>query len=126
MPPVRVLVADDSEVIRKAIRGFLKNEATVQVCGESINFEQTIELAASLKPDFILLDLHMPDGNDFEPAFVKSNLLSTSRVLAMSLPMKGEDMDILASGYGAAALLDKARLVDDLIPAIQRCMASRK
>jgi len=126
MPPVRVLVADDSEVIRKAIRGFLKNEATVQVCGESINFEQTIELAASLKPDVILLDLHMPDGNDFEPAFVKSNLLSTSRVLAMSLPMKGEDMDILASGYGAAALLDKARLVDDLIPAIQRCMASRK
>jgi len=126
MPPVRVLVADDSEVIRKAIRGFLKNEATVQVCGESINFEQTIELAASLKPDVILLDLHMPDGNDFEPAFVKSNLLSTSRVLAMSLPMKGEDMDILASGYGAAALLDKARLVDDLIPAIQRCMASRQ
>ena len=110
VPTIRVLIADDAKVIRKTVRNFLESESTVQVCGEAASLSQTLDLAASLRPDVILLDLHMLDSADFAPSFVKSMLLSTSQVLAMSLPMDGDDMDMLASEYGAVTLLDKARL----------------
>ena len=119
MSAIRVLIADDAKVIRKTVRNFLESESTVQVCGEAASFSQTIELAANLRPDVILLDLHMLDSDDFAPSVVKAKLLSTSHVLAMSLPMEEDHIDTLASEYGAVALLDKAKLVDELIPAIQ-------
>jgi DNA-binding NarL/FixJ family response regulator len=75
--PVRVLIADDAEVVRKAIRGLLACEPTIEVCGEARTFSQTLELAIGLEPDVILLDLHMPDGESPESAFVKLRLLST-------------------------------------------------
>jgi two-component system, NarL family, response regulator LiaR len=120
MPTVRVLIADDAAVIRKAIKSFLECESTVQVCGEATNYSQTLELAASLKPDFILLDIYMPDRTNFEPAFVKSKLLSTSQVLAMSLLSNENEPHVLAAQYGAAAVLDKAQLFEELIAAIER------
>ena len=118
--PVRVLIADDAEAIRKCIRGLLECEPTIGVCGEAASFSQTLELAATLKPDVILLDLHMPDGHRFESAVVKSQLLSTSQVLAISLSQRDGETEILANSYGASAMLDKAKLFDELIPAIQR------
>jgi two-component system response regulator DevR len=118
--PVRVLIADDAEVIRKAIRDLLASEPTIEVCGEAITFSQTLDSAASLKPDVILLDLHMPDSERPESAFVKLKLLSTSsRILAISL-WQDEETKIIAQGYGAVELLDKGKLFNELIPAIQR------
>jgi DNA-binding NarL/FixJ family response regulator len=111
--PVRVL-------IRTAIRGLLACEPTIEVCGEAVSFSQTLYLAATLQPDVILLDLHMPDGDSFESAFVKLRLLSIgSRILAMSL-WQDEETKVIAQGYGAAELLDKGNLFNELIPAIQR------
>jgi DNA-binding NtrC family response regulator len=69
--PVRVLIADDVEVIRSVIRDLLAREPTIEVCGEAANFSQTFDLATSLKPDVILLDLHMPDGDRPKSDFVK-------------------------------------------------------
>jgi DNA-binding NarL/FixJ family response regulator len=118
--PVRVLIADDAEVIRAAIRGLLACEPTVEVCGEAVNFSQTLYFAATLQPDVILLDLHMPDGDIFESPFVKLRLLSIgSRILAMSL-WQDEATKIIAQGYGAVELLDKGKLFNELIPAIRR------
>jgi DNA-binding NarL/FixJ family response regulator len=118
--PVRVLIADDAEVIRTAIRALLAREPTVEVCGEALNVSETLYLAATLQPDVILLDLHMPDGGTFELAFVKLRLLSVgSRILAMSL-WQDEETQIIAQGYGAVELLDKGKLFNELIPAIQR------
>jgi DNA-binding NarL/FixJ family response regulator len=118
--PVRVLIADDAEVIRKAIRDLLASERTIEVCGEARTFSETLDLATSLKPDVILLDLHMPDSESPESEFVKFKLLSTSsRIVAISL-WQDEETKIIAQGYRAVQLLDKAKLCDELIPAIQR------
>jgi chemotaxis response regulator CheB len=119
--PVRVLIADDVEVIRSVIRDLLAREPTIEVCGEAANFSQTFDLATSLKPDVILLDLHMPDGDRPKSDFVKLRLLSTqSRILAMSLWHEDDETQIIARGYGAVELLDKGKLFNELIPAIQR------
>jgi CheY-like chemotaxis protein len=87
----RVLLADDAEVIRNAVSRLLEAEPTIKVVGVAENFSQTLQMAASLRPDVVLLDLHMPDGHAFQPAFVKSELaLAGARVLGMSLS-SGED-----------------------------------
>lgn len=57
---VRVIVADDSLVARKLLRGFLENTATMEVVGEAANGRQAVELARALKPDLITMDLDMP------------------------------------------------------------------
>lgn len=120
MPIVRVVIADDAVVIRNAIKGFLECESTVQVWGEAANYSQTLDLAASLKPDLILLDLNMPERSEFEPSFVKCKLLATSQVLGMSLLTEENDVSKLAISYGAMAFIDKAQLFDELVAAIER------
>jgi chemotaxis response regulator CheB len=88
--------------------------------GEASNFAEAISMTAALKPDVILLDLHMPDDRSFNPEFVKANLSGT-RVLAMTLSSdyaSEEDTRLLAESFGAVTTLDKAKLYDELIPAI--------
>jgi DNA-binding NarL/FixJ family response regulator len=123
---VGVLLADDHDMIRHAIRRLLEEEPALQVLGEAVNFAQTFEMGIRLRPDVILVDLHMPDDDGFTPAFIKSQLqLTGSRIVAMSL--SGEDHEEsrqLAESFGAVRLLDKARFGDELIPAILRLAGS--
>ncbi len=117
---VSVLVADDADVIRRTLRSFLREEPAIKLLGEASNFAEAISMTAALKPDVILLDLHMPDGHSFKPEFVKANL-SGARVLAMSLSgdyASEEDIRLLAENFGAVRTLDKAKLCDELVPAI--------
>jgi two-component system, chemotaxis family, protein-glutamate methylesterase/glutaminase len=118
---VKVLLADDALVIRNAVSRLLEAEPAIKVVGVAENFSQTVQMAASLRPDVVLLDLHMPDDHAFQPAFVKSELeLSGARVLGMSLssPEDEEVTKLLAESFGAVALLDKAEFGQVLIPAI--------
>ena len=118
---ITVLLADDTASIRKVVLGFLQWESSIKVVGAAENFSQTIEMATALKPDVVLLDLHMSDHYAYTPALVKSKLLLCgSRVLAMSLSSGEDDKDFraLAKSLGAIAVLDKANLYNELIPAI--------
>jgi len=117
---VSVLVVDDADVIRKTLRNFLKEEPAIKLLGEASNFAEAISMTEALKPDVILLDLHMPDDRSFNSEFVKANLSGT-RVLAMTLSSdyaSEEDTRLLAESFGAVTTLDKAKLYDELIPAI--------
>ena len=117
---VTLLVADDADVIRTTLRNFLKGEPAIKLLGEASSFAEAISMTAALKPDVILIDLHMPDDRSFNSEFVKTNL-SRARVLAMSLLSdyeSEEETRVLAENYGAVRMLDKAKLCDELIPAI--------
>jgi chemotaxis response regulator CheB len=125
---IGVLLADDAATIRRAVIRLLEEEPRVKVVGEAVNFSQTVFLAMTLKPDVVLLDLHMPDDRAFDPAFVKSQLEhSGARVLGMSLS-NGEDENsrVRAESLGAMALLDKAEFGHELFPAILRLGAAGK
>lgn len=117
---ISLLIADDSTVVRRAINGLLQDEPAIKVLGEAENFAQAVSMAASLKPDVILLDLHMPDDAVYETVFVRNQFsLCGSKVLAMSLSTKeDEENNKLAESFGAVAILDKAQLCDVLIPTI--------
>jgi DNA-binding NarL/FixJ family response regulator len=117
---IGVLLAEDAVVMRLAIRRLLQMEPNIDLLGEAVNFQQTIQMAAHLKPKVVLLDLHMPGERQFSPAFIKSELLLSARhVLMMSL-WTDADAKALAESYGAIALLDKSKLAFELVPAILR------
>jgi two-component system, NarL family, nitrate/nitrite response regulator NarL len=119
MPPIKVLVADDSDIVRRAIRQLLQQHPEIELVGEAANFSETIRMAADLKPQVVVMDLHMDDGK-FTPVEVMSHLNAfTSRIVAISI-WNDEKAKELAESLGAVAFLDKMDLSDNLIPTIQK------
>jgi DNA-binding NarL/FixJ family response regulator len=113
---VKVFLADDAEVMRKAIRRLLSDREDISVVGEASNFRETIEKTSELHPDLIILDLNLPDRNHIAPSEAK-RLLNGAKVLAITLGTENLDEELLDS-VGAFRLLDKAELANELIPAI--------
>src|ERR1700726_2507278 len=98
----KVLIADDSEIMRTAIRKLLQGESNIRVVGEASTFAETMQRIG-----------------DFTPELVKAQL-GTVCTVAVSFS-NDSDSKALAESYGAATLLDKMSLYNDMLPAIQRC-----
>jgi DNA-binding NarL/FixJ family response regulator len=113
---VNVFLADDADVMRKAIRTLLSDREDIAVVGEASDFCEMIEKTAELHPDLIILDVHLAERDCIAPAQVKG-LLNGARVLAITLGADEVNEELL-HGVGAAKLLDKMDLSDQLIPAI--------
>ena len=107
---VRVFLAEDSEPVRKAIRILLSGCKDIKVVGEATTFSEAIQKSAELQPDEIIFDLHMVDGE-------KERLPVGPKLLAISFA-NDDETKALADTIGAAKLLDKMELANELIPAI--------
>lgn len=64
--PLRVLIVDDSEVVRMGLRALLGAETSLNLVGEAHNVASAIEAATKHQPDIVLLDIRLPDGTGFE------------------------------------------------------------
>src|ERR1700686_60502 len=113
-----VLLADDSEIMRKVIMHFLKDDSEIEVLGEGANFAQTMLLAIKLQPHVIILDLHMRDENSVTPSQIKASLNGWGLIALVT--WNDEEPKSLAETFGAVMLLDKVNLAAELIPAIKR------
>lgn len=117
--PITVLVADDKEVVLSSIRLLLGPDPEIRIVGEVGSFKQTIQSALDLKPQVVVMDLHMPDDSSVSPQEIKSQLdMLGSQLIAMSF-WNDEDTQALAQSLGAVIVLDKMVLVTELIPAIK-------
>ena len=116
---IKVLLADDSPILRRGIRQLLAAQREIEIVGEAASFAQTLQLKGALNPHVVILDLHMPDEENVSPQEVKSHLNRGSQVLVISL-WDDEDSRELAESLGAAAFLDKMNLAYTLIPAIMQ------
>lgn len=117
MRKVKVLLADDSAIMRTAIRKALEEDKRVQLVGEASNFAETMQKIADVKPDVLLFDLHLADGRGLSPEFVKSQLSFVKHTVAISFS-NDEEAQELAKKCGAMRLLDKMDLYNHLIPSI--------
>src|ERR1700730_12040315 len=82
--PIKVLIADDTDIMREAMRKVIREEPRIEIVGEASSFGQTVQAIADFKPDVLLLELHLAEKRDFSAALVKSQLVSVSHILAVS------------------------------------------
>src|SRR2546427_2274867 len=65
---LRILVADDHDIVRRGLRALIEDCSGWQVCAEAHNGREAVEKTIDLKPDIVVLDLHMPVLNGMETA----------------------------------------------------------
>ncbi len=118
MKPLKILIADDHELIRVGLRARLEKQENWKVCGEAVNGRQAVEMALAMKPDVIVLDVSMPDLNGVEAARQICKAWPKAEVLILTmLESEGLVRDVLAAGArGFILKTDTARL---LIPAVE-------
>jgi NarL family two-component system response regulator YdfI len=63
---IRILIADDHEVVREGLRAILQTDPEVELVGEAADGSEAVRLAAELKPDIVLMDLSMPGVGGIE------------------------------------------------------------
>ena len=60
---VRILLADDHDVVRRGLRVLLQEHAGWEICGEAMSGREAVDLAREMQPDVAIIDLMMPDLN---------------------------------------------------------------
>src|ERR1700722_20507900 len=111
---ITVLLADDSEVMRRAIKSLLEADPEIQLVGEATSFAQTMTLTRKLQPQVVIMDLHMSDDESLMPFQFKS-CLGESRLLVVSF-RDDDEARFLAASYGAVSFLGMMNVDYYLIP----------
>ncbi len=115
---VRILIADDHDIVRRGISLILQSQLDMEVVGEAINGLEAVKLAESLSPDIILMDIDMPDLTGLEATKQISQSLPNIGVLILTAYDR-EDFLFEALQAGASGYVLKAGSVDDLLHSIR-------
>jgi DNA-binding NarL/FixJ family response regulator len=104
--PYTILIADDSRLMRNALRRLFRKEEGFAVCGEAENGKEAVEKARELHPDLILLDLSMPVMNGLDAARVLKRLMPEVPVIMFSA-YHDDSTEKAARSAGVRALVSK-------------------
>jgi two-component system, NarL family, response regulator NreC len=118
MKPIRILLADDHNIMRNGLRLLLERQPGFQVVGEASDGRQTVEMSEALKPDVIVLDIAMPNLNGIEAARQIAGKLPDTAIVILSMH-SDESYVLRALKAGARAYLLKDSAELDLIGAIK-------
>jgi two-component system response regulator NreC len=117
MKKIRLVLAEDHTIVRKAIRVLLEGQGDIEVVGETSTGLDTIAQCAELKPDIVLMDITMPDINGVEATrqVVKNN--PKTKVVILSVHDDQQYIfHVLKAGAQGYVLKDD--MVEDLMAAI--------
>jgi DNA-binding NarL/FixJ family response regulator len=103
MSVLRILIADDHEVVRAGVRSLLESQPDCEICGEAATGIEVVALARQLKPDIAILDISMPGLSGLEAARQILRAVPGVQVLILSVheteDLVREILDIGAHGY---------------------------
>ncbi len=119
---IRVLVADDHAVVRAGIVALLAAEPGIEVIGEAVDGEHAVELALSLRPDLVVIDVRMPKlTGDVATARIRER---APEVRVLVLTTYESDASILSAiEAGASGYLLKAAPAEELIAGVRSVAA---
>jgi DNA-binding NarL/FixJ family response regulator len=114
----RVLIADDSKIVRSALRLFLEENTNVVVCGEAADGTEAIRKVKELNPDLILLDLAMPNMSGIDAARMIRKISPQTQIIVFTLY---SDLlnEVTAKTLGLDRVVSKAEGPPALMKALQ-------
>jgi two-component system invasion response regulator UvrY len=116
---IRVIVADDHELMREGIKKILRSERDMRVIGEAANVDDLLQLVGTGGADVLILDINFRTRSGFD-ALVELRRVRRELAVVM-LSMYPEDRFALrALKAGAAAYVNKASAADELVEAVRK------
>jgi two-component system, NarL family, response regulator LiaR len=117
--PKRILVADDSAMIRKCLCRIFEIEEDYDICAEAVNGEEAIALAIVHKPDLIVLDFQMPVMNGIEAAYELKRIMPAIPIILFTLHSDtvvfavgpNSPIDLVVAKSDAVHIVDHIRLL---------------
>jgi two-component system, NarL family, response regulator NreC len=119
--PIKILLADDHQIVRQGLRLLLSTESDLKVVGEADNGRKTVQLSQELSPDVIIMDISMPDLNGLDATRQISSESPGVKIIALS--MHSDSLFVLNMlKSGAAGYLLKDCALEELLTAIRTVM----
>lgn len=118
MDKIRILIADDHDIVRRGLRPLIETERDWEVCGEAGNGREAVELCERLRPDVVVLDVGMPEMDGVEATRQIKQRLPDTEILAFT----GTESELLVHqlfAAGARACVLKSEAGEQLLPAIK-------
>ena len=115
---IRILLADDHEVVRRGLRALLETHPGWEVCGEAADGRAAVELAQKLSPDIVVMDIGMPQLNGFEATRQILERMRGIEVLVLSMH-DSEQLVREVIGAGARGYVLKSDAGRDLVAAVE-------
>lgn len=98
-PRVRILLADDHDVVREGLRKLLEEQPQWVVCGEAVNGRQAVTMCQEMKPDIAVLDISMPELNGVDASRQILKVSPTTEILVFTMHESEQLIkNILAAG----------------------------
>ena len=121
MKPVRILIADDHDVVRQGVRAVLEGQAGWVVCGEASTGREAVARAIELQPDVVVLDISMPELNGLE-ATRRIRRAVSARILILTVHESDQVVtEVLDAGaHGYVLKTDAGRTLVEAIRALLR------
>ncbi|MCL6548329.1 MAG: response regulator transcription factor [Alicyclobacillus sp.] len=124
MPPYKVIVADDHERARKAIRLLLDSDPDFRVVAEAVSGPDALDKVRAHRPDLVLMDIQMPEPNGLEVTRIVKRELPSVRVVILSVSDDAADL-FEAIRCGAQGYLVKSVQPSDWIPYLRGVLDDR-
>ena len=118
MYPLRILIADDHEVVREGMRALIEHEPGWQVCGTATNGQEAVDTAKKLKPEVVVLDMTMPELDGLEALRQIKRALPNTEVVIFSAHHSEEVIEQLFDA-GAKSYIQKSDAGRHLVAAIK-------
>lgn len=125
MATIRVLLVEDFEPMRRAVRATLQQERDLQIIGEASDGLEAVQKAIELNPDLILMDIGLPSQNGIEAARQIRELIPKAKIIFLSQETSPhviqEALSASASGY-----VVKVNAGIELVPAINAVLLGKE
>jgi DNA-binding NarL/FixJ family response regulator len=116
--PIRILLADDHQLIREGLVALMKTQVGIAVVGQARNGREAVELASELMPDVVVMDIAMPDLNGIEATRRILGNHSRCKIIAISARSDRQSVNEMLKA-GAKAYVTKESAFEELAAAIR-------
>ncbi len=121
MNPIKVVLVDDHDVVRRGIKTYLMTEEDIEVIGEASSGNEGAEMVLSLNPDVVLMDLIMENGTGIEATEQIISKKPEAKIIILT-SYYDEEQVIPALEAGAFSYMLKTSSADEIVTAIRKAV----